>query len=463
MLDKQPIKNETFAKFLMVFIMIQPLLDLLTSFSLLSLNLSITPGIIIRFFIMLVSSFYILFSAREKKNRKYLYYLIALAIFFIIHLGINIAIKEPFDLMEELKSIGKIIYPIEMIIAFILAFKDLREKNKKDSFFPVNINVAVWIINIVMVIATLTATGIRSYNGLYKNGHSGWFFAANELGTLLAVAFPIVLWIAIMRTTSIKRVYYWIPVILTSFSLFSIGTKVGFLAVIIGLGMSILGIIVEWGIKFREKRTKRYLLNLSISVLLFGGTLMLMPHLPAFTNTTAHLQAIEDQSNEKNPPTEENDTEEISNEDNLFGESGEEKESVFDGVVYSGRDGFLEMHQQFQENAPLVQKIFGMGYAGNYEESPKIIERDFHDIYFQFGWLGFAMIHLIFAYYIIRIIIIVFKKIIYVLSIKHILLATSLALGIGISYLAGHMITAPAVSTYFAVIFGYLLVDLKVE
>lgn len=463
MLYNQSSKKESFAKFLMIFVMIQPLLDLLTSFSILSLKLSMTPGIILRFLIMLVSAFYILFSAKEKKNRKYLYYLIGLAVFFLVHLSVNISIKEPFNLMEELKSIAKIIYPTEMMFAFILAFKDLRKTNKIQHYFPININIAVWIINIVMVVATLTSTGIRSYNGLYKDGHSGWFFAANELGTLLAIAFPIVLWIAVKNTTTIKKAYHWIQVLLTAFSLFAIGTKVGFLAVIIGLGLAISGIILEWLINRRNNSIKKYLLNFTILAILLGGTIIAMPHLPAFTNTTAHLQALEEQQTKGNSDSNGEDTEEISEEDNLFGENEGENESVLGGVVYSGRDGFLKMHQQFFEDAPLAQKVFGMGYAGNYEKAPKIIERDFHDIYYQFGLLGSVLLLLPIVFYGIRILIAVLKNFVNVLSAKYILIAASLTLGLGIAYLAGHMLSAPAVSTYFIIILGYLIVDLKIE
>lgn len=463
MLYIQASKKEVFAKFLMIFVIIQPLLDLLTSFSILSLNLSMTPGIIIRFLIMLVSAFYILFSAKEKRNRKYLYYLIGLALFFLVHLILNITIKDPFSLMEELKSIAKIIYPIEMLFAFILAFKDLRKTDKIQRYFPFNISSAVWIVNIVMLVATITSTGIRSYNGLYKDGHSGWFFAANELGTLLAIAFPIILWIAVKKTTTIKKTYHWIQVLLSGLSLFVIGTKVGFLAVIIGLGLAIFGIVLEWLVNRKEKSAREYILNFTILSVLLGGTIIAMPYLPAFTNTTAHLQALEEQQPKENSYSDVGDTEEITEEENLFGENEGKNESVLGGVVYSGRDGFLKMHKQFFKDAPFTQKILGMGYAGNYEKAPKIIERDFHDIYYQFGLLGSVLLLLPLIFYGIRILIFVLKNFVTVLSVKYILIATSLMLGLGIAYLAGHMLSAPAVSTYFIIILGYLIVDLKVE
>ena len=456
-------KNGKFAIFLMVFVMLQPLLDLTTSFTLLVLNMNITPGIIIRFLIMLISAFYILFAAKEKSNRKFLYYLIALVVFFSVHLGINFFVKEQFSLISELKSIAKIVYYIEMLIAFIIAFKDLKAKGTLERYFPLNVSIAVWIINLVIIVSTLTGTGIRSYNGLYKNGHSGWFFAANELGTLLAIVFPIILWTAIKKTTDLKKSYHWIPVVLTGYSLFSIGTKVGFLAVLIGLSLSIVGILLSWVINKSENTDKNHLLNIIILIILTIGTTVLMPYLPAFTNTTAHLQSLEKDQPKENGDTDKEEGDEISSEENLFGENEGPSRSILDGVVYSGRDGFLTMHQEFFDRAPLSQKVFGMGYAGNYEETPKIIERDFHDIYYQFGFVGFILLLLPLVYYGVCILITVIKNISYFLSAKYILIAASLTLGLGIAYLAGHMLSAPAVSTYFSLILGYLLIDLKIE
>lgn len=456
-------KNGKFAIFLMIFVMLQPLLDLMTSFTLLVLNVNITPGIIIRFLIMLISAFYILFAAKEKSNRKFLYYLIVLAAFFIIHLGINFFVKEQFSLVSELKSIAKIVYYIEMLISFIIAFKYLKAKGMLERYFPLNVSIAVWIINLVMIAATLTGTGIRSYNGLYKDGHSGWFFAANELGTLLAIVFPIILWIAIKKTTSFKKSYHWVQVVLTGYSLFSIGTKVGFLSVIIGLSLAIVGVLLSWVINRQKSSEKNYLLNLIILIILTMGTTVVMPYLPAFTNTTAHLQSLEKDQPKEKDNTDETENDESSSEENLFGENEGPNKSVLDGVVYSGRDGFLTMHKEFFNRAPLGQKVFGMGYAGNYEESPKIIERDFHDIYYQFGWLGFILLLMPIFYYGICITKVIFKNIIGVLSAKYILIAASLALGLGIAYLAGHMLSAPAVSTYFSLLLGYLIVDLKIE
>lgn len=65
MLDIATQKTSRYSLFLTLFILFQPLLDLLTTFSLLVLKSSITPGILIRFLVALTSVIYLIFD--EKK------------------------------------------------------------------------------------------------------------------------------------------------------------------------------------------------------------------------------------------------------------------------------------------------------------------------------------------------------------------------------------------------------------
>ncbi len=64
---------------MLFFIILQPVLDLLTSLSITLLKSNATVGILVRFLIMAVGGIYILIQAKEKENRKFLIYLILLA------------------------------------------------------------------------------------------------------------------------------------------------------------------------------------------------------------------------------------------------------------------------------------------------------------------------------------------------------------------------------------------------
>ena len=50
-----------------------------------------------------------------------------------------------------------------------------------------------------------------------------------------------------------------------------------------------------------------------------------------------------------------------------------------------------------------------------------------------------------------------------ILQLKYILILASLAIALGIAYIAGHILTAPAVSIYFVSILAYLIVELNLD
>src|SRR5699024_9558966 len=99
--------------------------------------------------------------------------------------------------------------------------------------------------------------------------------------------------------------------------------------------------------------------------------------------------------------------------------------------------------------------------AGNYEQSPKLVERDFHDIFFQFGILGTILLLAPFIYYAINILSAIFLRRSLYVNVKYILLFTSIILGLAISFTGGHIFFSPAVSTYLSFVLAYLVVIIK--
>ncbi|MFD0769520.1 O-antigen ligase family protein, partial [Bacillus sp. CGMCC 1.60114] len=116
--------------------------------------------------------------------------------------------------------------------------------------------------------------------------------------------------------------------------------------------------------------------------------------------------------------------------------------------------------KSFKE-APISQKLFGMGYGGNYKENPKLTERDFHDWFYTFGIIGFIFMILPFVYYSFKTLFLIIKNFKQVLTIKYALIATGILLSLGIAFISGHVLTAPAVSIYFSVLLATLIVSLE--
>src|SRR5699024_7717031 len=222
-------KIDTIPILMMIYIACQPILDLFTSFSKIVLEWNFTPGIIIRFAFIIIGCIYILISAFKNKKRQYICYLFILASFFIINLAVSSHYKPIFNLKSEIIAIGKIIYFIVMFFVFILSFQNLKRNDSIVKFFPENIVISQFIIGLSMFVSEITGTNIEAYDGILKSGNSGWYFAANELGALLAICYPILIWFSLKQISIKKIILSWVIVVSSSYSLVAIGTKVGYL------------------------------------------------------------------------------------------------------------------------------------------------------------------------------------------------------------------------------------------
>ena len=147
----------------------------------------------------------------------------------------------------------------------------------------------------------------------------------------------------------------------------------------------------------------------------------------------------------------------------------EQKKENQENLIFSGRQVYEERHKQFFKEAPMSQKLLGMGYAGNFkyneqkQPDPKLIEMDFHDWFYDFGIIGFALLMIPFIYYGLRILLVFITRFKEIFNIKYGMIAASLLLALGIAYIAGHILTAPGVGIYFVVVLAYLIVDLEIE
>ncbi|EJS65770.1 O-antigen ligase family protein [Bacillus cereus] len=464
MINKFKQTDNYFPHLLLLFIVFQPILDLLTSFSIYVLHMSATVGIVVRFIFMLLALGYLLLHHKQKDAKKYILYLCLLGVVLAIGLVNNLMVKSPISLVEEVKFILKILYPIVLLFGYIIAFKEL--KNNEYTFHKIitYFLYATLIFSISMIVAMLTSTDFPSYPNS-KIGSRGWFFAGNDLSAIFAIMFPIVVLYSVHKTTSFSKVYYWIPTILAMYASIMIGTKVGYGAIVITLGIALFFLFIEY-IIHRKKEGKgfTYLVNTAVAAIILGGLFVLTPHTPIAKNMSIHLQIYE----HKKSVQEENDRREgkLITEDPEEARKraqGELTDSEMKSLIYSDRDKLLNIHKQYYKDAPLSQKLFGMGYAGNYTVKPKLVEMDFHDLFFAFGIVGFLMYLLPLLYFGIKIFICIITNFKKLLSVKHMLLASTLVLSLGIGFMSGHVLTAPAVSIFFAVILAYTIVDLDIE
>ncbi|EJQ56941.1 O-antigen ligase domain-containing protein [Bacillus mycoides] len=474
-----------FEHFLLFFIILQPVLDLLTSLSIVLLKSNATVGILVRFLIMAVGGIYILIQAKEKENRKFLIYLILLAVVLGIGFINNKLVKNPIVLGEEVKFVAKALYIYIMLGSYILALKSLKKKVNISDKVRNSIVYSTLIINAIMVISISTSTDFGSYQWM-KVGSRGWFYAGNELGSILAIIFPIVVLYSIQKTKSVKHVLYWIPSLLMIYSLIQVGTKVGMGSIGATLAAAIGIIVLQLLFDRRNPNKMSLVLNGLIAIVLLAGVVGTFKMTPLAQNMGIHNNYLSEQNVAQQGQKEKEIKEKIKKEEKQHKvENPEEKAKVEaevkkelekeqkkenqENLIFSGRQVYEERHKQFFKEAPMSQKLFGMGYAGNFkyneqkEPDPKLIEMDFHDWFYDFGIIGFALMMIPFIYYGVRILLAFVTRFKEIFNVKYGMITASLVLALGIAYIAGHILTAPGVGIYFVVVLACLIVDLEIE
>ncbi|EOV9526429.1 O-antigen ligase family protein [Bacillus cytotoxicus] len=472
-----------FEQFLLFFIILQPVLDLLTSLSIIVLKINTTFGVMARFLVMTVCGIYILLQAKEKENRKFLIYLVVLGLVLCLGFINNKLNKNPIIMGEEVKFFAKALYVYIMLSSYILALKSLKKLTNIGEKVRNNIMYSTLIINIVMVVSIATSTDFGSYQWM-KVGSRGWFYAGNELGSILAIIFPIVVLYSVQKTKGITSILYWIPSLLMIYSLIQVGTKVGMGSIGATLAAAIIILLLQVLFDRRNPNKKALLLNSIIAIVLLAGVIGTFKKTPLAQNMGIHNNYLAEQ-NAAQQQQKEKEIKEKLKEQQRNKEKGKEIEKVEEEVkkelqkeqqkenqenlIFSGRQVYAERHQQFFKEAPMSQKLLGMGYAGNFkyneqkQPDPKLIEMDFHDWFYDFGIIGFLLMMIPFIYYGFRILFRMMTRFKDIVNIKYGMLATSLALALGIAYIAGHILTAPGVGIYFIVVLAYLIVDLEIE
>ena len=446
------IKKHQFFLFMVGFIVLQPVIDVLTTATLLWTNSPISVGILIRSLYFFIMAIFITYMALQSKRGKwYLAYLCGLVVVIVCNLVMNMQVKEPYYLMQELSFFNKAVYFHVMLFGYLLILEELKKSNidVKEHVIKLFLSSSL-IISFVFIVAQLTGTSMKSYT-YSKIGWTGWFFAGNEIGGIMAILLPLTALYAIRKTKTWKDIIWWLPFVALSLSMLALGTKVGYAGIMIVLLSALFGSLILWVLK----KNSTFKLNALMSSLFLAILLIATPFTPVFQNMYAHFDILgldySKEDPEKETDVEVEETEEISDEQ-------------FQNLIFSSRENYAKDYKYQFIEAPINQKLIGMGFAGNYgqqtEMNPlKIIEMDFHDFFYSFGIIGFIYVIAPLLYFTIKYILG------FVLNIKErfdyftIFAGISCLLALGISFTAGHVLTAPSVSIYLASLLALLLVE----
>ena len=426
----------------LMFILIQPFLDLLTSLSLRLTGSDFTLGILIRLSFIFIGGLYLLLNKDNPYRKGQFIYLSILFVFLVINFTISYLNKPSFLLVVEIKYILKVLYIIVSLFIYSVVLRTLQKQFwiEKTVLYIV---ASMTVLGLVMVVSSLTGTAFESYEG-GKMGHVGWFYAGNEMGAIVSIGFPLVLMAALKKSN-----LFWIPVLLCIYTLLSIGTKVGYGTILIVLSVGLVFYSIDF-IRNKKLSTKYSMKNIYILLAIIVGVIIYTPYSPVAHNMNMHMSWLgvgNSGENGENP------------EDEL--EENDVTDEQVDSLIYSGRDQYLETYQNYFKAAPSSQKLFGMGYAGNYKKEAKMIEMDFHDIFYSFGYIGMIIFLLPIGFYIYKIAKLTLSRLKIHLNFENILIVLGIALGLAISFVAGHVLTAPGVSIYLALLISYLTSKLE--
>ncbi|MBP1948788.1 O-antigen ligase family protein [Virgibacillus litoralis] len=414
-------------KLFIYFILLQPALDILAYFN-------IPISIILRVVAMGMGFIYILILPGDKERKVALIYIITLSLFMVIHFTNNLRVKEQFMMSLEITYIIKSVFFVELLIVYVFVIRSFSLKGNWQRIIQLYIFINMVSIAAVMLLAGLSDTAKRSYGALAKEGHSGWFFSGNELSVILGMGFSMMVLYMINQKSRLKKAQLLPFIGLVIWAMLTIGTKVSFGSIIIVLGISILVLIPK------IVRNKKDWFNVITLSALLAATILITPSTSIGNNLSFSFGI--DFTNQENRPS--------------AMEEDHENEGQLQQNLLSGRSDFLNNIKKQYREAPLSQKLFGMGFGSNYVVSPKLIEMDFLDWYYNFGLIGFVLLMLPLIYIGYHILINIFNYHLKKINLVIVLVGLSVSLGLGSAMIAGHVLSSPASSIYLGIFIAYL-------
>lgn len=409
-------------KIILIFLFLQPIIDVLTAISLTLWNFSFTVGLSTRFIFMIYMLYYCFFLSKSRSKSK-LIYLILLLLYILIDTTSIIYLKGFSALGYELKSTLKSFYFPIVLVGLLSFFQDEQRKIDLEKLSKLFIIYALFVI-----VPNLLGIGFESY-AVTKSGSIGLFYTANEIGAILSILMVSYLGLLFNKEKYIQLV---LSIFIILYMLTSIGTKGPLLLFIL--------LIFYYLIKYLKSLllTKKYKLFTSIIVvfiLCISVFCLLIPKTSFYKNIKVHLEFL--------------------NVDSVTDIITSPK--VLDHFIFSQRLSFWKKTNEIYMNSKLVEKILGIGYISNYSTdnvSMKMVEMDFVDIFYRHGILGFIL----YFYSFIIILVSIIKKML-VNKNKSILVEIgmiSIIFSILLAFLTGHVLMSPSVSIFVALIISLL-------
>ncbi|MFP7492549.1 O-antigen ligase family protein [Terribacillus saccharophilus] len=450
LMQKLKSNHHIFEKLFIFFILAQPFLDLLSYFGIPISN----P---VRLLVIPIGALYMLSYPDRKWSRYTFIYMLVLALYFAINFGISLMHKDPVSASGELTFILKTFFFITALLVYMMIFRQIGKNREWKVIVPKYLFINTSVVSVVMLIAELTGTGKRSYDYLEKQGHSGWFFSGNEISAILGMGFcGAIIYYLFIKKGSTAQIISTVFIAIMIWAMLTIGTKVAFGAALLVLGLAFVVLLIQSFIK------RSGFIQTAVVLILLAVTVVISPEMPIGNNLglsvdMANEKAAQQQEEAEAPPIP------AEEEEGEAPPPGSVRQwSSWQLMALNGREEFFGIVLYYFEQAPVIQKVFGMGIGGNYTgDEPRIIEMDILDWFFGFGFIGTLLLILPIVFVIFSSLMLIFKQRFRTLDPTAIFSGIGACIGLGAAFIAGHILSSPASGFYLALFLGFLYGLLK--
>ncbi len=426
----------TIPNIIILFILMQPIIDIITSLGIEYSGASITIGICLRtLFMAFVVILGIMKSKKKYKIGMFIYY--GMLLLYMGGFLLNSYLEYGNNMLfTQIKGLIKNFYLPILIVAFIPIFNE----------YKINIENKILKITLMIYVITIFLSSIMgiafpTYKLGDKAGTVGLFYSANEIGAILCILSAFLLVDFIDKKL---KIYDYISIVLLAYSILQIGTKVPYFSLII-LTLCIIGICII-GVK-----KKRYLIKKSG---MFLGFLIAVYLVSGLTPVGNNLRKIYGDVFLITPEMFQKEVEAPKQEVKI--ESIEELKTV----SVSGRNDFLKKNKEKFIDSGIKSKLIGIGYIDEEEgkiKELKLTEMDYYDILFCTGIIG----TILFLIPVLGFILFTIRNTVKNKSKLKLEYIYSIVMSAIVALLAGHVLVSPAVCIYIAIIL--LKYNLEIE
>ena len=393
---KEIIKNN-FSKYISIFLLLSPIIDLLIGITRHISSLNITVGVIKLLFLVFIVYVYLFVF----KKKKLLPIYIIIGIYFLMY-TLGIYLFSSSIIFNVVNTIKILYFPILLITLY-----ELKDHIKISNM---TIFTMIYLYIILIFIPILFNIGYDSYK-ITKVGSTGLYNSANEISGLIAISTPIMF---IIFKENRKVILNTILIFIYLFIISTIGTKTPLLSLIITLLISFIYILIK---SIKNSNYKPLVISNIFLILIIIISILVIPKTNFYKNINTHINYLNiDEVEDVVDP------------------------KITDHLIFSQRLTFLKNRIPYYRDSNMYSKLFGTGFTHN-DKVLKTVEIDYFDIYISLGLIGFILVLGIFIY--------VLSKTLKNKKIKtynDLMYLTSILLIIILSFFTGHILTAPSVS-----------------